>query len=83
MKCPICGGTWKSVTVKHKSDLKELNGTTDCPKCNGLLLISDGKLKPFHIEMNKRTDGKWPTDGKNCFSVGVENGDIKDESNDS
>lgn len=79
LTCPICRQQWKSTAVRHKSALKTLRGTCDCPKCGGLILIEDGKLKAFHKEMHNR-HSFWPEDGAGAFSIGVPEGDVRDES---
>jgi len=60
--CPKCDYT---MTVEDESiTVAECEGATlDCNKCDALLLVKDGAAVDFHVEINKRTEGRWPADG--------------------
>ena len=46
------------------NSIKEAEGATvDCPSCNKLLVIDNGKILDFHKFINK-TSPEWPKDGK-------------------
>lgn len=59
-KCPTCHKLFRIPSLK--SHWQGNNATTDCPFCDELILITKGKAKKFHREMNKY-DSRWPKDG--------------------
>lgn len=79
--CPCCKQTFKATWARHRSDLKDINATCDCPKCGCLLLLEGKKVSSFHIALNEKTNGVWPKDGAGTKSMNVDDGSIRDESN--
>lgn len=68
LTCQECGGTFVIPGVGQDA---AIGCTTDCPRCDALLMIEAGGVaRNFHRVMHER-DSRWPADGANTGYVGV------------
>lgn len=67
--CPSCATKIEKLTPEILS--KNGGATCDCPYCDTLLIIKDGRLQEFHSYMNEQ-DPNWPKDGSGTFYIEVE-----------
>lgn len=59
--CPSCAVKIEKLTPEILSNNE--GATCDCPNCDALLIIKDGRLLEFHSYMSQQ-DPTWPKDGK-------------------
>lgn len=67
--CPSCATHIEKLTPEI---LSEKDGATcDCPYCDTLLIIKEGRLQEFHPWLHEQ-DSRWPKDGKDTDYIAVE-----------
>ena len=66
--CPHCAIHIEKLTPEVLSENE--GATLDCPSCNALLIIKNGRLSDFHKILHEE-DERWPEDGKDTSYIGI------------
>ena len=68
MNCPACA---VAINITNESIATHEGVTLDCPNCDALLIIKEGRFQEFHPYLNKETKGEWPEDGRGTDYIEV------------
>ena len=68
MICPSCT---REIIISSELAAAHEGSTLDCPTCDTLLIIRDGRLLEFHPFLNEETEGAWPKDGENTGYIDI------------